>query len=95
MRTQVTPATHMMYLKAFGSAPCSFCPRDRRQAVAMMTPILANSDGWKGTPKNFTQRPASLVFSMTRMLPMCRSSKTSSSTRKMPATGSSIFGSIR
>ena len=47
-----------IHLKACGLAPSSVCPFDKNAAVRMMTAILANSEGWKATPKKVSHRAA-------------------------------------
>jgi len=58
MRIQIAPVIYMMYLKAFGLAPSSSCFFDRINDTAMITAILASSDGWNWTPKKVIQRAA-------------------------------------
>jgi len=57
------PVRIMMYLKALGLAPYSSCFFDRINETAMMTAILASSDGWNCNPMKVIQRAAPLTRS--------------------------------
>ena len=60
---KTSPVRIMMYLKALGLAPYSSCFFDRINETAMMTAILASSDGWNCNPMKVIQRAAPLTRS--------------------------------
>ena len=53
-----SPVSIMIYLKAFGLAPSSSCFLDRMKETAMITAILASSEGWNCNPIKLIQRAA-------------------------------------